>query len=228
MENALKVLLNSIYSFVSLFVIAKMLGKKQIAELDFTDYIVGITIGSIAAEWSTDLEDKPWFYYLIAVGVFFVLSFLITLLERTTPILKSILRGKPIMLIEKGKINYKNLKKSKLDVNDLLGMCRAENYFDINDIEYGIFETSGEISILPTGEQKPIVIKDMQINPSPAGMISYIIIDGNIVKNALESINKTESWLMEKLKLKNKAELKNIILCGYNENTQKLSTHYKN
>src|SRR5574344_1566486 len=98
MENALKVLLNSIYSFVSLFVIAKMLGKKQIAEKDFTDYIVGITIGSIAAEWSTDLEDKPWFYYLIAVGVFFVLSFLITLLERTTPILKSILRGKPIML----------------------------------------------------------------------------------------------------------------------------------
>lgn len=153
MPDYLSVLLNSIYSFIFLFIISKILGKKQIAELSFTDYIVGITIGSIAAEWSTDVKNQ-WYYYITALSIYLFFSYLITHFERTTLFLKSFLRGKPILIIKNGKIDYKNLKKSKLDVNDLIGMCRNKGCFNLTDVAFAIFETNGDLSILPISEKK--------------------------------------------------------------------------
>lgn len=98
MPDYVVVLLNAIYSFAAMFVVAKILGKKQIAQLSFTDYVIGISIGSIAAEWSTDVE-QPWYYYVIAISVYLAISYVITLLERTTLPLKRFLRGKPIIIL---------------------------------------------------------------------------------------------------------------------------------
>ena len=160
MPDYIVVLLNAIYSFAAMFVVAKILGKKQIAQLSFTDYVIGISIGSIAAEWSTDVE-QPWYYYVIAISVYLAISYVITLLERTTLPLKRFLRGKPIIIIDNGKINYKNLKKSKLDVNDVIGLCREKGFFNLTDVAYAIFETNGNLSVLPIGKQKPTVIEDL-------------------------------------------------------------------
>lgn len=227
MANYFVVLLNSVFSFVSLFVISKILGKKQIAELSFTDYIVGITIGSIAAEWATDVVN-PWYFYAISLGVFLILSFLITHYERTTLFLKSFLRGKPILIIKEGKINYKNLKKSKLDVNDLIGMCRSKGYFNLADVSFAIFETNGELSILPTGPQKPTVVQDFEIKTAPSELTKFVINDGIVDKNYLKNLNKNQEWLFKELNINSKKDLKNILVAFYDEKTKKFDIHYKN
>lgn len=226
MPDYVSVLLNALYSFIALFIVAKLLGKKQIAQLSFTDYVVGISIGSIAAEWSTDVVN-PWYYYVIAIGVFFIISYLITVLERTTLPLKRFLRGKPIIIIDNGKINYKNLRKSKLDVNDVIGLCREKGFFNLSDVAFAIFETNGNLSVLPVGEQKPTVIEDLNKKAESATLQKFVVNDGKIDENYLNDLGKTKAWLYKSLNIKNKKELKNIIVAFYDEKTRLFDIHYK-
>lgn len=220
------ILIYSVVSFCIMFLVAKILGKKQIAELSFIDYVVGISIGSIVANWATDL-NTPYEYYLLATAVYFVFSVSITILERKALFLKSFLRGKPLIIVEDGKINYENLKKSKLDINDLLGLCRCKNYFSFEDIEYAIFETNGELSILPKSCKMSPNCQDLNIPKEKSHLQKFIINDGKINKSYLKTINKDEIWLKNKLNIKNKKQLKQIIVAFYDAKTDKFTVHYK-
>lgn len=220
------VLINSVVSFIYLFIISKLLGKKQIAQLEFIDYAVGISLGSIAAEWATEV-DKPFYYYIIAMTIYFVFAFLIAIVGRKTPFLKRILKGKPTTIIYEGKIIYKNLNKCKIDVNDLLSMLREKNYFDINDVAYAIFEPSGELSVLPKSSQKPIVIEDLNKKVPQSTLTNVLIVDGKISKSGLNNIQKDKQWLFKQLKIKQKQDLKNILLAVYDDSTKKFNIHYK-
>lgn len=221
------VLINSTVSFVYLFVISKILGKKQIAQLEFIDYAVGISLGSIAAEMATD-SSKPFYFYIIAMSIFFALALFVALVGRKTSFLKRILKGKPAMLIYDGKIDYKQLKKNNIDVNDLLSMLREKDYFDINDVAYAVFEPSGKLSVLPKGNQRPVVISDIQTkNIETAQLSNVLIADGAISKSGLNKIGKDEKWLYEKLKITHKKELKNIILATYDAKTGKIDVNFK-
>ena len=225
MSSVQKVLLNSALSVLSLFILSKLLGKKQIAQLDFNDYVIGISIGSIAAEWSTDAKT-PMYHYLIGMGIFFLFSIIISFLERKTAILKKIFKGKPIILIADGKIDYKMLVKSGLDINDVLGLARNKGYFDIQNISYAIFETNGEISFLPKNAERPTVLKDLDKTEQDSGLTGYVILDGKIKKEALNIIKKDEDWVKKQLK-NDKIMQKNIILAVFDNNTQKLNYHLK-
>lgn len=209
-----------------LFFISKFLGKKQISELSFSDYVVGITIGSIAAEWCTDIEI-PWFYYGIAMGIFFSLSLVITYLERTTLFFKSFLRGNPILVIKNGKIDYKSLKKSKLDVNDIIGLCRNKGYFDMTKVAFAVYETNGDLSILPISEETPVVISDLDKSLPPSKLKKFLVNDGLVDKNYLKILNKDDDWLFAKLNIKNKKSLKNILVAFYDEDSENFDVHYK-
>lgn len=221
------VLINSVISFVYLFVISKILGKKQIAQLEFIDYAVGISLGSIAAEMATDSE-KPFYFYIIAMSIFFALALFVALVGRKTSFLKRILKGKPAMLIYDGKIDYKQLRKSKIDVNDLLSMLREKDYFDIGNVAYAIFEPSGKLSVLPKCEQRPVVISDLQNkNIAPSKLLNVLIADGAVSKSGLNEIGKDENWLYERLNISRKSELKNIILATYDEKNDKINVNFK-
>lgn len=221
------VLINAVISFVYLFIISKILGKKQIAQLEFIDYAVGISLGSIAAEMATE-TDRPFYYYLISMSVFFVLAMLVALIGRKNSFLKRIIKGKPSTLIYEGKIDYKQLKKCNIDVNDLLSMLREKNYFDISDVAYAIFEPSGELSVLPKGNQKPVVIEDVNKEAVKQSSLSnVVIVDGAISKSGLAEAEKDEQWLFERLSIKSKEDMGNIILAVYDDETDSFNVHYK-
>ena len=227
MHEILRLLIFSLTSVVYLFIISKLLGKKQIAQLEFIDYVLGISIGSIAAEMATDVSDTPFYYYLIAITVFFLFDMLVTFLGRKGTFFKHFFKGKPITVIYDGKIDYKQLKKSKLDINDLLGMCRFMGYFDIKDIAYAVFENSGQLSILPKGAEKPTVISDIKQDYEQASLPNYLVIDGNISYSGLNELNKNKEWLFEQLKIKDKNDLKQIILASYDDKTKQFEIHKK-
>lgn len=228
MNEIVKLLLMSFGSVAYLFIISKLMGKKQIAQLEFIDYVMGISIGSISAEMATDLSDSPFWYYLVAMAVFFLFDYFVSILGRKGSFFKKFFKGNPITIIYDGKLVYPMLKKSKLDVNEVLAMCREQGYFDINDIAYAIFENSGVLSVLPKANQKPTVVSDFDIKAKEPSLSHYMVIDGNLSYSSLTDLKKDKEWLFKRLKVSNKQELKNILLAEYIQKTDKMIIHYKN
>lgn len=228
MDKVLNVLLQSLAAFGVLFIISKILGKKQVAQLEFSDYIVGISIGSIAAAMATE-PDIPFYHFIIAMAIFGGLDLIFSLIARKSNFLKSTIKGRPLIIIEDGKLNYKNIIRSKLDINEIMAQCRNKNYFFIDDIAYCIFETSGDFSILPKSQSRPLIAQDFKLPKEQVGLQTEVILDGKIIPEELQKINKTKEWLLKKLKLtNNKKKLKNILLATYDEKTDSISVHYKN
>lgn len=227
MNEIVKLLLMSFGSVAYLFIISKLMGKKQIAQLEFIDYVMGISIGSISAEMATDLSDSPFWYYLVAMAVFFLFDYFVSILGRKGSFFKGFFKGKPITIIYDGKLLYPMLKKSKLDVNEVLALCREQGYFDINDIAYAIFENSGVLSVLPKANQKPTVVSDFDIKAKEPSLSHYMVIDGNLSYSSLTDLKKDKEWLFKRLKVSTKQELKNILLAEYIEKTDKMIIHYK-
>ena len=225
MNEILYLMLVAFCSVVALFVIAKLLGKRQISQLEFVDYIIGISIGSISAEMATDIGDKPMYYYLIALAIYFLFDVIINLLGRTSPFLKHFLKGRPLVIIYDGKINYANLNRSKLSINDVISMAREQGYFDISKIKYAVFENSGKLSIMPVEQQQFFVAQDFDLK-KPSQLPFYVVTDGRISFSTLNELQKDKTWLLNKLNIKEK-ELKNIILAIYDNQTDQIAVHTK-
>lgn len=225
--GSLKVIMSASIAFLYLLIISKLLGKKQIAQLDFISYVTGISIGSIAAEMSTNAAKEPLYLYIISMTVFFLFDFLIGLLSRKGLWIEKLLVGSPLIIIENGKINYKALKKSKLTINEITAFAREKGYFSLDDIAFGIFESNGKFSILPKEEKSPVVAQDLKIKKDKASLYYSVIVDGKISKTALKKLGKDKDWMYKKLDL-NKQKLNQILLAEYDQVSKKFNIFYKN
>ena len=214
----IKVILTSILSVVSLFVIAKIMGHKQMAQLDFFDYITGITIGSIAAELATELE-APW-KPLIAMIIYGLVALGLTILAHKFPKTRKYVNGTPTIVMDNGKLYRKNMKKAKLELSEFMVLCRQEGYFNINDIETAVFEYNGRITILPKSEKRPLTPEDMNITPEKAEICTEIIMDGRILHENLKRLGLDLTWLDKQLKKQKYDNAKEIYLgiCDKNNN----------
>ncbi|MFC4617760.1 DUF421 domain-containing protein [Camelliibacillus cellulosilyticus] len=188
------ILLRSLFSFIFLLLICRLLGKQQISHLSFFDYIVGITIGSIAASLSVNQNVKIT-NGVAGLLVWGGLSILLSFLAMKSRVFSNIVAGKPTILIEDGKVNEKNLRKSKLTLGQLMLNLRDKNAFKISDVELAVFETNGQISVMKKNELDPVTPKllGMQIEKEKR---PYVLIqDGKVVDKALESSGYTKEWL---------------------------------
>ena len=214
----IKVILTSVLSAVALFVIAKIMGHKQMSQLDFFDYITGITIGSIAAELATELE-KP-LNPLIAMIVYGVITVILTLVTSKFPRMRKYVNGTPTIIMNDGKIYRKNMKKAKMDLSEFMVMCRQEGYFNLNDIQTAIFEYNGRLTVLPKATKRPVNPTDMNIVPPPESINTEVIMDGRILDENLKRLGLDINWLKNKLESQGYKSEKNVILaiCDDNNN----------
>ena len=214
----IKVILTSILSVVSLFVIAKIMGHKQMAQLDFFDYITGITIGSIAAELATELE-APW-KPLVAMIIYGLVALGLTILAHKFPKTRKYVNRTPTIVMDNGKLYRENMKKAKLELSEFMVLCRQEGYFNINDIETAVFEYNGRITILPKSEKRPLTPEDMNITPEKAEICTEIIMDGRILHENLKRLGLDLTWLDKQLKKQKYDNAKEIYLgiCDKNNN----------
>lgn len=161
--EVLSVCLTSIFSYVALFILTKMMGHKQVSQLDFFDYITGITIGSIAAEFATELEAhwKP----LLAMVIYAAATLALGFAARKIPITRKVLNGTSTVIMDNGTIFREEMKKAKLDLHEFLMMCREQGYFDISSIQTAIFECNGKLTILPKSTRRPATPEDLNILP---------------------------------------------------------------
>ncbi len=207
----LKVVFSSTLSAVALFIIAKVLGHKQVSQLDFFDYITGITIGSIAAELATELE-KPW-YPLIAMAVYGIVAILLTTVTSKLPQMRKYINGTPTIIMDNGKLYRKNMKKAKLDLSEFMVMCRQQGYFDLNDIQTAVFEYNGRLTVLPVSAKRPVTPNDIGIDPAPEYISAEVIMDGRILDENLKRMGLDVKWLSKQLKAQGYSNAEEIYLC---------------
>jgi uncharacterized membrane protein YcaP (DUF421 family) len=203
-----------------------MMGKKQISELNFFDYVVGITIGSIAADISLDIE-KNMIAGIAALFIYGFISYIISFVSIKSILARRFFIGVPTVLVEKGKIIESGLKKSKIDVNDLLMVARENGYFNLDEIDYALMEVNGNISFLPKEKEKPVTKKDMKIKCNNEGLTVNAIIDSKYMANNMKAINKDKEWLDHELKVNGYDNYDNILLATI-DNNYKVTIYEKN
>ena len=216
--EALQVILASLFSAVILFVIAKIIGHKQVAQLEFFDYITGITIGSIAAELATTL-DKPWWKPTISMLVFGTITVALSIITRKFARSRKFINGTPTIVMNDGKLYRENMKKAKLELSEFLLLCRQEGYFNLDDIQTAVFEYNGKLSILPVSTKRPLNPEDMELNPEPEHIGTEIIMDGRVIDDNLKRKGLNDDWLQKELKKQGYKNAKEIFLgVCYDEN----------
>lgn len=221
----LHVFLVSVGSFVALFLLTKLMGDRQMSQLSMFDYINGITIGSIAAEMATSLEDdfmKP----LTAMAVYALLVILLAIVSNKSLKFRKFVEGEPLLLFDNGKLYRNNLKKAKMDLNEFLTQCRNSGYFDLNNIQTAILESNGKISFLPKAQQRPATPADFNLSPNQDKLVTNIILDGNIMEENLRSTGNDEAWLRKQLEIQGVSKIPEIFLATCDCNN-KLSVYIK-
>lgn len=225
MDNFLNICFRTTLVLIILFFITKMMGKKQISELNFFDYIVGITIGSIAADISLDIE-KDIIAGIFSLVIYGFISYFISFISMRSITARRFLVGVPTVLVENGKIIESGLKKVKIDVNDLVMMARESGYFNLDEIDYALMEVNGNISFLPKEKDKPITKEDMKIKCSNEGLTVNAIIDGKYMINNVNVIGKDKKWLDHELKIKGYNNYDDILLVTI-DNNYKITVYEK-
>lgn len=223
--DIVKVILSSLLSVVGIFIIAKIMGHKQLSQLDFFDYVSGITIGSIAAELATELE-APW-KPLVALVLYGAVSVLFSCLTHKFPRTRKYINGSPSILMNGGKIYRENMKKAKLDLSEFMMLCREQGYFHLGDVQTAIFEHNGKLTILPTAESRPLTPKDLTLSPPEDAIETEIIMDGRVMGENLKRMGLDKSWLEHQLREQGYQSAREIFL-GVCDRTHKLSLYARN
>ena len=217
MEECLNIGIRTVIISIIIFFLTKLLGKKQISQLNFFDYIVGITIGSTVADIALDIE-KNFISGVVSLVIFVLIDYFISFVTMKNMILRRFLIGVPTVLVEKGKIIESGLKKCKLDINELLAEARIEGYFNIDEIDYALMEINGAISFLPKEKEKSVTKKDMKIKLEKSSLTVNAIIDGEYMPNNIKAVGKDKKWLDHELKMQGFENYDKILLATIDMN----------
>lgn len=212
-------IITALGAVVTLFILSKLMGNREMSQLTVFDYINSITIGSIAAEMATceftDLS-KPF----TAMIVFALFNILLSLLTNKSIKLRRLVTGKPNILYDNGQLYYKIFTKAKMDLGEFLVQCRVNGYFDLSDIQTAILEPNGKISFLPVSNKRPVTGEDLNISPAQNYLVANVIIDGKIMSQNLKYISKNEQWLTKQLHIHNISDISEVFLATCDRNSK--------
>ena len=224
--HILKIVIASFASLGSLFIFTKLMGNREMSQLSMFDYISSIALGSIAGEMavmSTDSIIEP----LISMGIFSLVAILISYSTCKSIMLRRFFEGQAILLYQNGQIYEKNLLKAKLDVDELLCVCRIDGYFDLEEVHTVFLETNGTVSVLPKVKNRPATPSDLNLNPTQNVPLANVIIDGKIMKDNLKSTGKNDKWVEKQLQSNAVPDIREVILATYDSTTDKLNIYKK-
>ncbi|NLY44458.1 MAG: DUF421 domain-containing protein [Tissierella sp.] len=201
------IILKPTFAFILLLICARVLGKKQMSQMTFFNYVTGITIGSLAAEIIT-FDDQTIWHEVVGLLWWCLLTALLAYITLKSSKLRQIIDGQPSILIKNGVIQKKELKSTRINIEELSMMFREQGIFSIKDVDYAILEQNGQLSILKMQEQITVSRKDMSVPTSqPKYLPAEVIIDGRIIHKNLTSYGLNLQWLENEL---NAQSVKNI------------------
>lgn len=209
-----EVIIQTTLAFAAIFLYARMLGKQQVAHLSVFEYITGITFGSIAATLAVERGAGETVYHFLGLTVFFLLTYLMNHFMILSRPARKLMLGEPTIVIYQGKILENNMKTMNYTMDELLMQLREKGYFDISKVEYAILETNGGLSVLPKSQHRPVTPLDLNIPTPYEGMMSEIIVDGQVIYQNLIQNNRDDTWLLEELRKQGIRDLNEVAFAG--------------
>lgn len=209
----------------------RLMGKRQIGELQPYEFVITIMISDLAALPMQDTKF-PLLLGIIPIITLLLMKTLLSQLQLKSQFARKIIDGEPTILIFKGKINFLGIKKQQINIDELMEEIRLSGYFDLNEIQYAILENNGQLSILPTsqsssggGTQKsdsdasvstPAKKDSSSSSSHQEPMLPKILVmDGKVNKNALTTLGKDEEWVKKVLRNHNIHSIKDVLLALY-------------
>lgn len=226
MNMYLEALLRTIMSVLVLLILTRISGAKQISQLTFYDYIVGISAGSIAATICIDEEISIWIG-LIAIVLFMLSGLFFSWLTSKSMGLRRLITGTPEFVIAKGEILFQGLRRSHFDVNDMLRELRSQGYFDVSEILYAILETNGQLSVMPKAYARPATVKDLSLKVNEDKLFANVVLDGKILEGNVKAFGKTKKWLLDELHKLGVDNTKEVLLATLDEFSA-VKVYYRN
>ena len=202
MPIILVVIIRSIISFFVLLLLVRLIGKQQVAQLTFFDYIVGITIGSIAATLSVQVNENT-LATLAGMGTWSILAIILAVLGIHSTWVRKVVDGEATVVVENGKVLEENLKRIRIPMDGLISELRTKDVFNIADVEFAMFEPGGKISIQKKSQKQPLTPGDLNLPTQYDGLPTNLIMDGVILDDSLRSLNLSKAWLHHQLRKQN-------------------------
>ncbi|REE84327.1 uncharacterized membrane protein YcaP (DUF421 family) [Paenibacillus taihuensis] len=199
MYSWMEIGLRTLSAVIFLLLMTKLLGKRQVTELSVFEYITGISIGNIAAYISLD-TDAQWYLGFLALGVWVAVSLGIEMLQLKSKRVRNWIDGTPTVLIQKGKILEKNLKRERLTTDELLQQLRTKDAFNVDQVEFAVMESSGAINVLLKSEYQPLTPKTLGMRVPAEHEPKPVIMDGKVLHDTLEQRGYNFNWLVKELK----------------------------
>ncbi len=212
-------ILKTLLSIGVMFLISRLLGARQISQLSIFDYITSITLGSLGGDLALAKDDEivPALIALVLYGVF---TFLVSLLTDRSLRARKFLNGTPIVLASDGRLYRDSFKKAKLDINEFEAECRSQGYFDMSQIHTALMEHNGKISILPKAAYRPATAADTGAELTEERLSPNLILDGEIIDSNLAYIGKDREWLISSLASRGIESAEDVFLATYNAKAQ--------
>lgn len=198
MPDWIEAAVRSICILLGLFVVAKLLGKKQLSKLSFFEYIVGITVGDIAGTLSMDL-NLDLASGITSLVIWALIPILISFISLKSKKFRDIVEGNSTVLIKNGKIMEDNLKKERYTIDELLEQLRRKNVFRVADVEFATLETTGDLSVFLKREKQPLAVGDIAPYPPQIKEPQTVIMDGRILDESLATMGLNRGWLKREL-----------------------------
>ncbi|KSU85966.1 hypothetical protein AS030_05045 [Fictibacillus enclensis] len=191
-----------VVGFFALFFLTKILGKTQLSQLTPFDFISALILGELVGNAMYDPDVHIWMI-LFAISVWGILMYSLEILTQKSMKFRKILEGTPSIVIRKGTMDRKQMKKNKIDINQLQNLIRQKGHFSIREIDYAILETNGSISVLPKSDNQPVTRQDLKLSQEETTLPVTLIMDGTILTDNLPTAGVNEEWLLKQLKQQN-------------------------
>lgn len=193
------VIIRAIVAFFLLLIMTRLMGKTQLSQLNFFDYVVGITIGSTASTLATNM-DTPAVAGVTSILVWSGLAIAIDRLTLKNIYIRKIIEGEPSVIIKNGKLMEKAMARANYDLAELMVQLRNKNIFNLSEVEEAVLEPDGQLSVLLKSQYQPVTPQDLNLDTQYKGMPQVLVVNGNIARHRLTELNLSEDWLLEQLR----------------------------
>lgn len=209
----LVVFFRALLLYIIVVVVMRVMGKRQIGQLQPFELVITLMIAELA---SVPMENTgiPLVNGIIPIVTLLIAQLAFSYINLKSEKLRTIICGRPSILIEGGKIVEDELRRQRCNLNDLMEQLRAKNLYNIADVEFAILETSGQLSVIPKSQKRPIEPKDLNINTKYEGLPINLVIDGHIMSKNLHSIGLDEKWLNDELNKLGVSSPRNLLLAS--------------
>ncbi|NLV92524.1 MAG: DUF421 domain-containing protein [Firmicutes bacterium] len=209
----------SLILYLYIMFIVRFMGKRQVGEMQPFELVVAILIADLAAV-PMESPEMPLIHGLIPVAILAIMEMTISYLSLHREGFRRLVTGSPSIIIINGKICEAELRKMRYNLNDLLEQLRIKGFHNIEDVEFAILETSGQLSVIPKSQKRPVTPEDLQIPTEYEGLSHPLILDGVVHKGNLIRTNLTEEWLQEQLSQQGFSSPKDIFFASLNSQGQ--------